>query len=176
MRPDPTERPDWSRLTLLDGHLLVAASALGLGLASYFLRGVGPYRSVHPQIVWAISGLLWAGMIAAPLILVGQRLRGRRAALSLGEWFWLAPSTLFLLMLACACLVGPTFGLILVLVLLGVGLQWALSLAALYRLVAVVFGRAPVVACRWTDRLGCAVCAAVGPALFAELSAALSQL
>src|SRR4051812_45101711 len=86
----------WSRFTLMDGLILIVACALGIGLETHVMRMDAGFTRVDPRVVWAASSVLWAGVVAGPLVLTVQRFRGRRPAPSLGEWLWLAPLALYL--------------------------------------------------------------------------------
>jgi hypothetical protein len=162
----------WSRFTLMDGLVLIVAFALGMGLATHFMGTDTAFGRLDPGVVWAVSSVLWAGMVAGPLILTVQRFRGRRPAPSLGEWLWLVPLAFYLPSYAFAQLAVPSLAL----VFLWVWVQCLLSLAAAVCLVAGVFGMRPGPACRWTDLVGCSVCTAFGPAILFALNEALSQL
>ncbi len=58
-------KENWARFTLMDGRLLVAALALGMGFTT--LR-VG----TEPAIEWTVSSVISAGVFAGPLILVAS--------------------------------------------------------------------------------------------------------
>jgi hypothetical protein len=105
------------------------------------------------------------------LVLSSQRFRGRRSAPSLGEWFWLVPFVLFLTIAWSQLFSGPgSFPFVTCVIL-----QCAFSCAALFRLMGTCFGMNRDVACRWTDFLGCTVCASVGPAIVFAINEAMKQ-
>jgi hypothetical protein len=90
----------------------------------------------------------------------------------LGEWLWLAPFPLYLLLYAIARLSDGGMAL----ALLGIAAQCSLSLAAVGCLIAGVFGSRSNPVCHWTDLVGCSVCAALGPVIALVINASLSQL
>src|SRR5258708_6513567 len=93
-------RANCAKFALIDGVILVAAFAIGIYLATHFMRTETDGRfdtNAQPGVDWAVGCILWSGVIAGPLILVGQRIRGRRSCLSWGEWLWLAPLSLYVL-------------------------------------------------------------------------------
>jgi hypothetical protein len=166
-------RSNWTRFTLMDGIILIAACSVGTYIATRIAQMDARNSSPRVAVLWAVSCVLWSGVIAAPLVLSSQRLRGRRSAPSPGEWLWLVPLVLSLTvawMLLRFC--GPGSFLLVILVML----QCACSCAALFRLVRTFFGMNRDVACRWTDLLGCTVCGSVGPAILFEIYEALKQL
>jgi hypothetical protein len=61
------------------------------------------------------------------------------------------------------------------LMLIFVPLYLLFALAALCRLVFWLIGMRRDVACRWTDILGCAVCALTGPAIALPIIVGLGQ-
>jgi hypothetical protein len=132
----------------MDCMILVAAVAMGLSLS-------GRLRRLDGLVV----GLYLAALIAGPLILAGQWVRGRRILLSPGEWLWLASS-------------GGVFGTLVFLFLqvapYEVGASWivwqtvASWVALLNFVIKVVFRKPPSAACRWTDLSG----SLVGMAMF----------
>jgi hypothetical protein len=165
-------RGNCSRFTLMDCAVLIAALALGMSFATYLARIDTPIRGVPPRVAWAVTAVLWSGAIAGPLILLAQCVRGRRTVPSWGEWLWLTPSSLYLLVLASVSLGGPGLPLILA----WVAVQCLASFTASCRLIASLAGLIPGVACRWTDLLGCSVCTAFGPAILYSVNEAMSHL
>jgi hypothetical protein len=188
-------RSNWTRFTLMDGIILIAACSIGTYITTRFAQerqiaelqkegSLGTLiatrftrtdtRNSRPRVavLWAVSCILWSGVIAAPLVLSSQRFRGRRSAPSPGEWFWLVPLVLFLTIAWSQLFGGPGSFLFITWVML----QCACSCAALFRLVRTFFGMNRDVACRWTDLLGCTVCGSVGPAILFEIYEALKQL
>jgi hypothetical protein len=161
-----------SRFTLMDCAVLFAALALGMSFATYLARIDYPIRGVPPRVVWAATGILWSGAIAGPMILLAQYVRGRRTVPSWGEWLWLTPSSLYLLVLASVSLARPNLPLLLA----SVAVQCLVSLAASWRLIAILTRLIPGVDCRWTDLLGCSVCTAFGPAVLYLVNAAMDDL
>jgi hypothetical protein len=168
----PAMNASWSRFTLMDGLILIAAFALGMSLETYLMTRDSIYLRFDPRVVWAMSSVLYSGVITGPLILAVQRLRGRRSALSLGEWLWLSPLSFYLPMYAFILLGGNGIGLICA----WAPIQCLFSLAASCWLVTGVLGLRPNAACRWTDFVGCSVCSAVGPALVFQINEAMNQL
>jgi hypothetical protein len=167
-------RANLGRFTLMDGVTLIAAFAIGTCLATHFMRTDTPsgFEMIgQPCVGWAVSCVLWSVVIAGPLILSVQRFRGRCSPLSLGEWLWLAPLSLYLLVYVSQGLGDLSLGI----ALLAVSVQCMLSLFALV-VVMGLFGARPDVACRWTDRFGYLVCISVGPAIVYSVIQALSQL
>lgn len=82
---------NWNRFTLMDSVGLVAAFAIGMGITTHFAKTDTPLSGVPPELSWAVESVLWAGMVAGPLILMAQAFRGRRSRLSIGEWLWISP-------------------------------------------------------------------------------------
>jgi hypothetical protein len=168
-------RANLGKFTMMDGVTLVAAFAIGICLATHFMwtdTASRFDRSGQPSAGWAVSCILWSGVIAGPLILSVQRFRGRCAALSWGEWVWLAPLPLYLLAYVSQGLGELSLGI----VFLAIFAQCLVSFFALVLLVIGLFRARPDVACRWTDVLGCFVCMSVGPAIVYSVNQALSQL
>jgi hypothetical protein len=166
---------NWGKFTLMDSVTLVAAFALGIFLATHFVRTDTHGRfETRAQLTaeWAVSCVLWSGVIAGPMTLVVQRFRGRRVPPSPGECLWLAPLSLYLLGYASQILGEASI----VLLLLCVSVQCVASIAAFFWLVAGLTGTRPAASCRWTDLLGCSVCMAVGPWILYGLNQALNQL
>jgi hypothetical protein len=159
----------------MDSATLVAAFALGIFLATHFMR-----TDTHGRIEtgaqltadWAVSCILYSGVVAGPMILVLQHFRGRRVPPSPGECLWLAPLSLYLLGYASQILGEASF----ILSFLWLIVQCVASIAAFFWLVAGFAGARPDAACRWTDLLGCSVCMAVGPWILYGLNQALNQL
>jgi hypothetical protein len=171
-------RANCCKFALMDGVILIAAFALGIYFATDFMRTESDGRfdtNAQPCVDWAVGCVLWSGVIAGPLILLGQRFRGRRSRLSWGEWLWLAPLSLYLLVYVFQQY-QQSDGPRLVLVVFAVLIQCMLSFAAFLWLVKGLFGTRLDVACRWTDFLGCLVCMTVGPVIIYGLNQALSQL
>ncbi len=160
---------NWNRFTLMDGAALVAAFALGTSVATHFTRLDTPSAILRPSAGWAVSCILLSGVLAGPFILLSQGIRGRRFALSSGEWLWLAPVLLLLFVYAIGHFSGERL-------VLWVEAQCIFSIAAFLRIVAIVFGMKANAACRWTDLAGSSVCAAVGPAILYGILQAMSQL
>lgn len=152
----------WARFTLMDGTSLVVAAALGMSKASSLGRFFDPAGGPVP---WVVSAVLCSGVLACPLVLVSQAIRGRRSMPGLGEWFWLIPPGLFVPLLA----LKPGTQAHLAHTLGAIEMQCLLSVIALGCLVARFLAPRPHVTCRWTDILGLAVCAAVGPGIFVVL-------
>ena len=149
---------NWGRFSLVDGMLLIAASAIGMAFATY-ING-----SDAPQFIWALSAVLDGALIAGPLILASQGIRGRRAALSLGECLWLTSLALLLATYAMTSIL-PESGREIALVPVWVTGQGLLSIVAFGWLIPGFVTKRPAVECRWTDFLGSSVCAAAGPVL-----------
>jgi hypothetical protein len=177
-------KPAWNRFTLVDGVVLVAALGLGVWLQTSWMsrRTDHPFQRAETLVLWAGLSLLQGGVLAGPLVAVAQFLRGRRTAPSAGEWCWLVPIPLYLTFLALLYSGQP--GLLQTplnvdwascMLLLYASVQGLLSLGALVRLVMSFSRRRPDAACRWTDRLGCLVCAAVGPVMTFLLVSSLRQ-
>ncbi len=187
-------RSNWTRFTLMDGIILIAACSLGtyitirfaqetevaelekegsLGtlIATRFTRTETQNSRPRVAVLCAVSCVLWSGVIAAPLVLSSQRFRGRRSAPSPGEWFWLVPLVFFLTIAWSQLFGGPGSFLFITWVML----QCAFSCAALFRLVGTFFGKDRDVACRWTDFLGCTVCASVGLAIVFAIYEVMKQ-
>jgi hypothetical protein len=163
------------KFTMMDGVTLIAAFAIGICLATHFMRTDTASRFDRigqASASWAVLCFLWSGVIAGPLILSVQRFRGRCCPLSWGEWVWLAPIPLYLLVYVSQGLGELSLGI----VFLAVSAQCMLSFSALVWLVIGLFGARPDVACRWTDLFGCFVCLSVGPAIVYSVNQALSQL
>lgn len=144
---------NWNRFSMLDGMVLIAASAVGMGLVS-------PAWGSRLRF-WVLAAFL-AGVIAGPMTLVSQRLRGRRAKLGPGEYFWLSPLLLFLITMLVLSFTSEDvgFGFLKVPLLA----QCVLSLAAACRFIAGLVTKRPNVGCRWTDSLGSLTCALAAPA------------
>jgi hypothetical protein len=67
------------KFTLRDGVTLIAAFGLGPFVATHFIRTdtAGQFDNCgQPRIGWAVSCVLWSGVIAGPLILSVPRSRG----------------------------------------------------------------------------------------------------
>lgn len=156
----------------MDCAILVAAIALATGLGRISAFGGPPRRGSGPLFVWAIESALLFGLIVGPMILAGQWLRGRRAGLGAGEWFWLAPALLWVPVAAGANLAGNGIGLALVWVVA----QGACSFAAFIRLAAPPAGAGARTECRWTDLCGYLTCIAMGPLVAFGINDALDQL
>ena len=160
-------KTNWGRFSLVDGMILIASSAIGMALPANS-NGIAA-----PLIIWALSATLCSALIAGPLILASQWIRGRRAALSLGEYLWLSPFVLFLATYAIASILpGPG----LTKVLFWLTGQVGLSLFAFYWLLADFDIKTPAVVCRWTDCLGSSVCLAVTPVLAIVIIDGLNKL
>jgi hypothetical protein len=164
-------KDNWSRFTLMDGLVLIAACALGTGVATNLVRTDDALRHVEMVVVWPVASVLISGVIAGPLVLLDQLFRGRRVAPTWGEWFWLAPALLYVSMCTFA---RSEYGVLIV--LMSILLQVLCSLIAFCRLVFCRLGMTPEVACRWTEILGCVVCSAIGPAIAYCLTLALYYL
>jgi hypothetical protein len=151
-------KSNWARFTLMDAIILIAAFALGTCFVTNDAPWMGRSNRPRDQVVWAVSCVVVSGAIAAPLVLSSQCFRGRRAALSSGEWFWLVPLALYLTMECWRSLGGSP----LTFELLWLPVQGAFSCVALFGLLRGLFWTRQVTVCRWTDHLGCAVCVSVG--------------
>lgn len=94
------KRESWQRLTLLDLFLLQAGIGFGFSLScSFSLKQAGPAEL-------ATAGIVWGLVLAGPIVLMVQWIvRKRSRALSIGEWLWLSPTALFLLL--CLSVEGP---------------------------------------------------------------------
>ncbi len=93
---EPSAKPSWQRFTLIDLIICVLSLGLGLGVALRVFQG-------REMLLTALAALFMAGTIAGPLLLISQRLRGRRQGLGLGEWFWLVTAVNYLLLFAIMC-------------------------------------------------------------------------
>ena len=158
---------NWGRFSLVDGMIVIAASAIGMSLAA---KASEPDL---PRIIWALSAVLYGALIAGPLILASQWIRGRRAVLSPGESLWLSPLVLYLATYAIG-LIPSVPGV--VVVLLWVAVQVILSVIAFCWLIVGYVAKRPTVECRWTDSLGSSVCAAAGPVLAIVINDGLNRL
>jgi hypothetical protein len=141
----------WRRFTVMDGMLVIVAMALGMTLSPWIAGW---------EVKRAIMGTLEGGIVAGPLLLLGQWLRGRRSALSAGEVLWLVPFAIQVVYVALVVALGTSeigneeiFVWMIVSVVL-VAVQAVSTLVALSVLVLGLSKRRSEVACRWTDRLG----------------------
>jgi hypothetical protein len=175
----------WNRFTWVDAGILVAALALGAWLQTSQMsrRTDHPFRRAETLAIWVGSSVVWAGLLAGPLIIGAQFLRGRRTAPSPGEWFWLVPIPLSLTFLAFLYYSESRLARMLFkadvelyVFIIYIFAQSLFSLAAVVRLVSSVLGRRADVACRWTDLVGCSVCSALGPVTAFAIISALRQL
>jgi hypothetical protein len=174
----------WRRFTLLD--LLLLPVAFGAVCSSVFVPYAGRVFALPLEKALGLCVLaVLAGCIAAgPLVLFVQLgVRGRRRALSLGEWLWLSPLALGLIGTAgkaiilgvyesCESPLGEAMlgALVLAAVLLLSFLlltEAVCVLAGLAVFVAGVLGNRSDVPCEWTDQFGGATCFLVGVALLA---------
>jgi hypothetical protein len=140
----------WRRFTLLD--LLLLQACFGFGLALACSPGTGEAAGVERMIAGMVLGAVFAG----PIILMTQwTLRGRSRPLSAGEWLWLTPTVLFLL-LSCSLRFSPDFdlGSSSRLFVVWMFAQVTCTGVALATLFSSLRGYRSTVPCYWTDRLG----------------------
>lgn len=162
----PAEHP-WQRFTLLDALLLQAGLAMGFS-AMHF--AVGPWRSARhavDRVGWVLAGTLLGAILAGPLVLGVQRLfRGRRRALSPGEWIWLWHSApVFLALLAFALqYILPEEVLFLVIFMPGSILVSLMPVVPIVSLLLLLERnvRPGDIPCRWSDRFGLIVGLGIG--------------
>lgn len=152
----------WRRPALADLVLLVAAVALGMACA---VRG---FRGTVPPFAPA-TGSLAGALIAGPLLLLGQLLRGRRLPLMLGEWLWLTQGAVIgvgaLGLYATPTGLGYFYQILVGLFWVAIGfVSVAYSLLALVYLAMRTIGRDENPArLAWTDPVGMLVCLIAGP-------------
>jgi hypothetical protein len=156
--------PKWSKFSLIDCVVLVAAFALGMGFYANVVRL--PDESFESAIAGGIWGIAFGGVIAGPLIVLTQALRGRRSKLRSGEWHWLVPLGLVAFPFTPLVSRNPEG---LYLVLTGIPFQGLHLLVAIVLIFAGFSRREPTVRYTWTDRFGYVVCALSGlPIVFAS--------
>jgi hypothetical protein len=159
----------WSRFTLLDGALLIAAFAVGMAMVKYDMRLRGEARvdRARPMLrTWARIFLLGLE-IAGPPILLRQWIRGRRLALGFGEILWLVSLAFTIVVRTSRTLIDPnvlatrTYFLAYLHPFISF-LRVLTSLVALGWLIAGRFERRPRRALPWTDYLGISTCVLSG--------------
>jgi hypothetical protein len=156
------ERTRWSRLAIRDLLLITLCYALALAW-------IGRQPPDEREATWELLVMVFllGGVLAAPLVLGSQYLvGGRRAALSVGEFIWLAQPTLWIALWLCGQLM-PSAGL--ALFMLFVLAELLISVVALGNLFVALFWTPPVDHCVWTDRFGSCISALVGPWLILDL-------
>jgi len=160
---DRTER--WQRFTILD--LLLFQIGLGLGfflvhvaevLLSERLQDVPMSTVLTGVLEQSVAGVTAGASIAGLLVLIVQwALRGRRQALSAGEWIWGSPAVelvLFVVMGMGSAVAAP---LKILCVILGIILPALCLLLAVGIFVCEFGGESRDVPCPWADRAGAAV-------------------
>ncbi|NQT16989.1 MAG: hypothetical protein HQ582_29800 [Planctomycetes bacterium] len=144
------KRKAWQRFTLLDLFLLQAGFGFGFSLAC----SLSPKDA--PAAELATTGIVWGFVFAGPLVMMIQRIvRKRSQALSLGEWLWLSPTALFLLL--CCSMEGPVAASVhwsRYLFLFWVFAQVMAMGVSVANLFSGLRGYRGCVPCLWTDQAG----------------------
>jgi hypothetical protein len=167
----------WQQFTVLDGLLLQAGYAIAFSVV--FLPARSAFETLDTgSVVLALVAVCLGGALSGPIVLGSQWLfRGRRIALSAGEWLWLSPLAIvvagalgiWIIYWGAHGLPDPeeiravSFG-ILAMVLFLVEIGCAVN--ALIVLVARTSGELSPPPCSWTDRFGALTCLVIGTALF----------
>jgi hypothetical protein len=160
---DRTER--WRRFTILDLLLF----QIGLGLGFFLVHAAGTLLTERLQDVpaWvarpgllarSVTGITAGASIAGLLVLIVQwGLRGRRQALSAGEWIWGSPAVELLLFVVMGMGSAVAVPLMLLCVIFGIVLPALCLLLAVGIFVCEFGGESRDVPCPWADRAGATV-------------------
>jgi hypothetical protein len=143
-------REAWRRFTLLDLFLFQAAFGIGLSLAFSTDRAWE-----HLLFALSLSSVLGC-LLAGPIVLGSQcLLRGRRQKFSGGEWLWLSPLLLLLILSLFSVVVYLFFNF------LSLFLVFVATLASVFSValaIGLLLSRAErdsdQMPCYWTDRFG----------------------
>lgn len=167
----------WQQFTVLDALLLQTGYAIAFSVVFLPARNAFDTLDLGSVVLVLIAACL-GGALSGPIVLGSQWLfRGRRIALSAGEWLWLSPFAvavagalgIWIIYWGAEGLPDPeeiraiSFG-ILAMVLFLVEIGCAVN--ALIVLVARTSGELTPPPCSWTDRFGAATCLAIGAGLF----------
>ena len=173
--PVPTTKSEpWQRFTVLDVMLLQAGYALALALVLSPARRLALTTFDAGTVLVVLTTICLGGVFSGPIVLASHWLfRGRRTALSAGEWLWLSPFGILIALglgiwaLHWVAQVFPApaevravffalLGLVMILVEIGC------TLNALLVVVARSVGDLTEPPCWWTDRFGTLTCLVLG--------------
>ena len=160
---DRSER--WQRFTILD--LLLFQIGLGLGFFLVYVAEILLTERLQDVPAWvaqpgllarSVTGVTAGSSIAGLLVLLVQRAyRGRRQALSAGEWIWLSPALEVLLFAVMGMGSAVAAPLMLLCVISGIVLPPLCLLLSVGIFVCEFGGESRDVPCPWADRAGAAV-------------------
>ncbi len=176
----------WQRFTILDALLMQ------MGYAMAFSLVFSPYRRLVAQpfdegaVLIVVTTFCLGSALSGPIVLGSHWLfRGRRTGMSAGEWLWLSPSAILLIVIlgvwglhwvaqalpdpeGIRAILYALFGILLFLVECGCVVN------AFLVVMARSFGDLDHPPCRWTDRFGAITCLVLGILLLLTLFAVFS--